>query len=202
MIRAARAWLTSHGAPTLAPGIALCWLASAAACHLGLPRVAPGVEPVSVDLQLFGVVLLAMTGGVTTLLLLDACPWLAGLAARRGWLLRLAWIALILVGTLLCAGLALWALPAGVPRYSGFLALGVLWWALGVLATVAAGRLPGLVVPLALVVISMLRVIPWRLNLVFHPALSVARVVSAAVAASIAVAAYAMFGAAVDRRSV
>ena len=143
-----------------------------------------------------------MTGGVTTLLLLDACPWLAGLAARRGWLLRLAWIALILVGTLLCAGLALWALPAGVPRYSGFLALGVLWWALGVLATVAAGRLPGLVVPLALAVIPMLRVTPWRLNLVFLPALGVARVVSAAVAASIAVAAYAMFGAAVDRRSV
>lgn len=194
-------WAISHSlTPTSTAIVIVGWLLSALTCHLALPRIAPTTEPQTVDLQLFGLVALAATAGATSLLFHDGAPWLPASSPRRIALVRAGWAGFILLGTLIAGLLSTLLVPTGLPRLSGYLAVGLLWWAVAVLAVVAGGQLAGLLSPLALAVVFTNKVVPWEVNLVFQPNLDTARLVAGSLGVLIAVASYTLFGSAHDRR--
>lgn len=194
-------WTVSHGlTPTSTAIVIASWLVSALTCHLALPRIAPTTEPQPVDLQLFGLVALAATAGATSLLFNDSSPWLSATSPRRIELIRAGWGCSVFLGTLAAGLLSTLLIPTGLPRLSGYLAVGLLWWAIAVIAVVAGGQLAGLLSPLALAVVFTNKVVPWELNLVFQPNLETARLIAGALGVMLAVASYALFGSAHDRR--
>lgn len=196
-------WAISHSlTPASIAIIVAGWLLSALTCHLALPRIAPSTEPQAVDLQLFGLVALAATAGATSLFFHDSTPWLPASSPRHIGLIRACWAGLLLLGTLSAGLLSTLLIPTGLPRLSGYLAVGLLWWAIAVMAVVAGGQLAGLLAPLALAVVFTNKVVPWELNLVFQPNLDAARLVAGSLGVVVAVASYTLFGSAHDRRRV
>lgn len=196
-----RVWAVSHGLrPSAVLTIVICWLVSALACYIGLPPLTPTTEPPRVDLQLFGLVALAATAGATSLLLHDHAPWMPATSPRPIVIIRAAWVALILLTTLLLGALTTLLLPDGLPAVSGYLSVALIWWTTAVLATTLAGQLAGLLTPLALAILATTKLVPWNLNLVFHPDLDQQRLATALAGALVSATAYALLGSRRDRR--
>lgn len=194
-------WAVSHGlTPTAVVTIMLCWLLSALACYVALPPLAPTRDPLPVDLQLFGLVALATTAGATSLLLHDAAAWMPAISPRRIEIVRLGWAGLLLLGTLSCGLLTTLLLPDRLPPFTGYLAIGLLWWAASVIAAVFGGQMAGLLTPLILAVMLTVKIVPWKFNVVFHPGLDEVRLATATVGTVIATTLYSIFGSARDRR--
>ncbi|WP_125777519.1 hypothetical protein [Antribacter gilvus] len=195
-------WALGHGVSVRqVASMVVLWFATALSCHVALPRIAPGIEQPSVDLQLFGIVALAATGGATSLLFHDGIAWLSSTAPGRLWIARAAWGCAVLAGTVVLALASVPFLPAGLPVDSAYLAVGAIWWSVSLTAVAAVGRLAGLLGPLVLAVVATTKVVPWQWNIVVHPDHGATRVAVAVSAVLAATALYALVGSASDRRS-
>lgn len=194
-------WASSHDLrPRAVVTAAGCWLGSALGCYLALPRVAPSPEPLTVDLQLFGLVALAVTAGISSVNLHDRAPWLPAVSPRRLGIVRACWGATLLLGAVVLGLLSATLLPDGLPPLTGYLAVGLLWWSVAVAAAVIGGQVAGLLAPLALAMAMSTKLVPWEANLIYHPDLADARMLAAVVGPIISIALYVWFGSARDRR--
>ena len=196
-----RIWTDCHGVNLRWIIIVIsAWVAAAALTHVGLPRIDPQAIIQPVNLQQVGVVGLAGVAGAMSISLHQESAWLSAIGVRSMTRLRSLWF-LTLTGSVLILGFVTsLVIPAGVPRFSGYLAIAVIWWAIATLATVIGGQIPGLLAPVIVAVLATVKVVPWHANLIFRPELANVRFAAAIVGIIVTAAIYAHSGSAHTRR--
>lgn len=197
-----KGWLAdAHG---VTPGqlglVGAGWMVAVAAARLGIPRVDPALEATARPLETLGFVAVLLPASLLAGMLADEAPWLTLTAGRDARGLRLRW-GMVLAASALVMGLA-WAatLPASVPRVHSLaawlLVVGLATWSSVLVRADLAIVVPALVV----VPLSVGRLVPFDVNILYNVDLAGPAVWAAVAAFGSGLTGYVLLGDARARR--
>lgn len=170
-------WLRFHHLTPIRAAIYVSACAVAAlSCHWGLPDMADQASDGWEVLQVVGIGLTAAVGSSWAMLVSPEKAWVYALSDGRIRHIKAVWFFGVL-GALTCTSSLCGALllPSSIPLGSGFVTSCILWWSVSTVVQSFTGARVGLLTPLALVLLHLVRLVPWEMNVIFNPMLTEAR---------------------------
>lgn len=166
-------WARWHGVSTaLLIAAPSSILLAAAACWVGLPLVATSNAIDDQRLQVLGLGISAAGAPLFALPLRPAPAWIEAPSSQLFRRYRLGWFLLLLAALLSCAVASSPLLPPSISAWGEYLPLCLAWFAVSALLVQMCPPALSLAAPLIVVIIHIMRIVPWQANVVMNAELS------------------------------